>query len=232
MPPARGPVERPTPWRPLAVACCAVAVVVLASSAAAQAARPPAPRAADTVAPAAAPAAAVVGPGDRVILRVWREPQWSDSITVDGAGFVVLPRVGPFRASGLTPTALGDSVRARLAVYLRDPAIDLVVLRRVAVLGAVRKPNVYFVDPVTSLREVLAYAGGLEEGADPNGVEIQRDGVRTRIGKWRDVAESAAPVRSGDQIFVSKRPWFTRNAGTVFSSIAVAASVLLTAVRK
>lgn len=228
MPRAHGPVECPATRRLLVRACCAVAAVVLASSAAAQAARPTEPAVADT----ASPAAAVVGPGDRVILRVWREPQWSDSITVDGAGFIVLPRVGRFQASGLTPTALADSVRGRLAAYLRDPAIDLVVLRRVAVLGAVRKPNVYFVDPVTSLREVLAYAGGLDEGADPNGVEIQRDGVRTRIGKWRDVAESAAPVRSGDQIFVSKRAWFTRNAGTVFSSIAVAASVLLTAVRK
>ena len=221
--------------RLLAVACCAVAAIVVPSDAAAQAAqaaRQAGPPGADTGAPAAAPAAPVVGPGDRVILRVWREPQWSDSITVDGAGFIVLPRVGRFQASGLTPTVLADSVRGRLAFYLRDPAIDLVVLRRVAVLGAVRKPNVYFVDPVTSLREVLAYAGGLEEGADPNGVEIQRDGVRTRIGKWRDVAESAAPVRSGDQIFVGKRAWFTRNAGTVFSSIAVAASVLLTAVRK
>jgi protein involved in polysaccharide export with SLBB domain len=174
----------------------------------------------------------VVGAGDKVILRVWREPEWSDSLVVDAAGGVVLPRVGRFQAGGLTPTQFGDSIRTRLAVYLRDPAIDLVVLRRVAVLGAVRKPNVYYVDPVTSLREVLAYAGGLDETADANRVEIIRDGVRLRVGKWAEVAESVAPVRSGDQVFVAKRPWFTRNVGTIFSSVALAASVLLTAIRR
>jgi polysaccharide biosynthesis/export protein VpsN len=176
--------------------------------------------------------ASVVGPGDKVILRVWREPEWSDSLLVDDAGGVVLPRVGRFHAMGLTPSAFQDSVQKRFAVYLRDPAVDLVVLKRVAVLGAVRKPNVYYVDPVTSLREVLAVAGGLDETGDPNGVEIVRDGTRTKVGKWRAVSETAVPIRSGDQVMVGKRAWFTRNAGTVFSSIAVAASVLVTALRK
>ena len=99
-------------------------------------------------------------------------------------------------------------------------------------IAAVRKPNVYYVDPVTSLRDVLAQAGGLDDSADANRVEIVRGGERHAVGKWRNVSESAVPVRSGDQIFVAKRAWFTRNAGTVFSSIAVAVSVLVTAFRK
>jgi polysaccharide biosynthesis/export protein len=234
MPPARRAL-RICLSRRLVASVLAVAGAALAPREAAAAQQRPAAARADSAERAGGPApatAVVVGPGDKVLLRVWREPDWSDSLTVDAEGAVVLPRVGRFRAVGLTPTEFKDSVRARLSVYLRDPAVDVVVLRRVAVLGAVRKPNVYFVDPVTSLREVLAYAGGLDDTGDPNGVEIIRDGARSRVGKWRDVSESAVPVRSGDQVFVSKRAWFTRNAGTVFSSIAVAASVLLTAVRK
>jgi polysaccharide export outer membrane protein len=172
-----------------------------------------------------------VAPGDRIILRVWREPSWSDSLVVGPDGAVTLPRVGRFVASGLTPLSLADSVRTRLAFYLRDPSIDLVVLRRVAVLGAVKKPDVYFVDPVTSLREVLAIAGGIDDSGDPNRIEIVRDGASQRLGKWREVAESTAPVRSGDQVIVGRRAWFTRNALTVVSSVAVIVSVLLSATR-
>jgi protein involved in polysaccharide export with SLBB domain len=181
---------------------------------------------------AAARTTATVGPGDKIILRVWREPEWSDSLLVDEGGTVILPRIGRYSVTGITPRALQDSIQQRIAAYLRDPAVDVVVLKRIAVLGAVRKPNVYYVDPVTSLREVLAYAGGLDDTGDPNGIEIVRDGTRAKVGKWNAVSESAVPIRSGDQVIVSKRAWFTRNAGTVFSSIAVAASVLVTALRK
>ncbi|MGZ8457394.1 MAG: polysaccharide biosynthesis/export family protein [Gemmatirosa sp.] len=194
---------------------------------------------ANTTTPAPAGAAAAsqdsaggVAPGDRLILRVWREPSWSDSIVVSTNGMIVLPRVGSFRAEGLTPIALTDSIRARLAVYLREPVIDLVVLRRVAVLGSVKKPGVYFVDPVTTLREVVAQAAGADEEGDLNRIEVVRDGERRRMGKWNDVAESTAPIRSGDQVIVGKRPWFSRNMATAISSIAVAASVLVTAFRR
>jgi hypothetical protein len=95
----------------------------------------------------------------------------------------------------------------------------------------VKKPDVYFVDPVTSLREVLAIAGGIDDSGDPNRIEIVRDGASQRLGKWREVAESTAPVRSGDQVIVGRRAWFTRNALTVVSSVAVIVSVLLSATR-
>ena len=181
--------------------------------------------------PAPVQSTAAVGPGDRIILRVWREPSWSDTIVVGPDGTVTLPRIGRFAAAGLTPVSLADSVRTRLAVFLRDPAIDLAVLRRVAVLGAVRKPDIFYVDPVTSIRELLAKAGGIDDVGDANRIELVRGGVRQRIGKWRDVAESTAPVRSGDQVIVPRRPWVLRNALTVISSLAVAVSVLVSATR-
>lgn len=169
----------------------------------------------------------LVGFGDKVVLKVWREPAWSDAFLVDPTGEVVLPRIGRMRVVGMTSAVLEDSVRARLAAYLREPNVDIIVLRRVAVLGAVRKPDVLFVEPLTTLRDVIAQAGGVSEEGDPNRVEIVRGGERIAVGRWRDAAARPAQVRSGDQVIVQQRGWWARNALAAVSSLAVAASVLL-----
>ncbi|WP_284351909.1 polysaccharide biosynthesis/export family protein [Roseisolibacter agri] len=188
--------------------------------------------------PVPAPTAAVagsddpVGAGDKVVLRVWREPTWSDAYPVDATGFATLPRIGPMHVAGLAPRALRDSVRARLAVYLREPVVDVIVLRRVAVLGAVRKPDVLFVEPVSTVRDLIAQAGGIDEEGDPNRIEIVRDGERVRLGRWNDIQSTVAPVRSGDQIVVGRKGWFARNALAAVSSAAVAVSVLVSAFRR
>ena len=183
-------------------------------------------------APSAAPGAEPIGKGDRIVLRVWREPSWSDSTSVDLAGDVTLPRIGTLRAAGVAPDVFRDTVRARFAVYLREPVIDLIVLRRVTVQGAVRKPDVLYVEPVMSLREIIARAGGVDEEGDPNRIEILRDGTRIRLGRWRDVATASQLVHSGDQVIVGRRGWLARNALTAVSSLAVAVSVLVTALRR
>ena len=174
---------------------------------------------------------APVGLGDKVVLRVWREPTWSDAFPVDPTGDVVLPRIGRLHVLGMAPNALKDTVRSRLAAFLREPNVDLIVLRRVSVLGAVRKPDVLFVEPVTTLQDVIAQAGGIDEEGDPNRIEILREGQRIRLGRWTSVA-TLADVRSGDQVVVGRRSWLSRNALAAVSSVAVAVSVLVTTFRR
>jgi polysaccharide export outer membrane protein len=208
--------------RTLLVPMLSVALMV-PSVAAAQATAP----ASATAAVARSASELLVGLGDKVVLKVWREPAWSDAFLVDPAGEVVLPRIGRMRVVGMTAAVLEDSVRVRLATYLREPNVDVIVLRRVAVLGAVKKPDVLFVEPVTTLQDVIAQAGGLTEDGDPNRVEIRRGDERITVGRWREVAARPAQVRSGDQVIVGQRNWWSRNALAALSSVAVAASVLL-----
>src|SRR5438045_8375942 len=80
-------------------------------------------------------------PGDRVWFHVWREPKLSDTVMVDERGDVMLPKVGIVNASALTIGAFRDTVRARIAEFLRDSPIELVVLRRVSVNGAGAPPH-------------------------------------------------------------------------------------------
>ncbi len=171
--------------------------------------------------------AALVGVavGDRVRVKVWREPQYTDELTVDANGEIVLPRLGPVRVTGLTIGTLQDALRVRYAEYLRDPVVNVTVLRRVGLQGEVRAPGLYFVDATTTLRDVIAQGGGLTEAANAGQVEIVRDGRQLRLrGDARD-ERSLAELRSGDAIVVGRRSWLSRNALAVVSTLGLVVSV-------
>lgn len=169
--------------------------------------------------------AARVDVGDRVRVKVWREPQYSDdNLTVDAAGQIVLPRVGALPVTGMAIGTLQDSVRGRLAVYLRDPVVTVTVLRRVGLQGEVRAPGLYYVDPTTTLRDVIAQGGGLTEAANTSQVSVVRGGRQLSLAAVGDRA-SLGELRSGDAIVVGRRSWLSRNALAAVSALGVVVSV-------
>lgn len=172
-----------------------------------------------------------VQPGDRVVVRVYREPLLSDTIMVTGEGQLVLARIGAVDAATLTMSALADTIRARYGRFLRNPAVDIVVLRRISVNGEVKKPGVYYVDVSMTLRDVIALAEGITPDGDDSHVDIVRRGQRTQIPNWQDDFTLASDLISGDQIVVGKRPWFSRNLFSLVSSVAVVMSIVLSLTR-
>jgi polysaccharide export outer membrane protein len=143
-----------------------------------------------------------VAVGDRVRVKVWREPQYSDEFTVDVDGAIPLPRLGPVRVAGLTLGPLQDTVRVRFAEYLRDPVVTVTVLRRVGLQGEVRAPGLYFVEPTTTLRDVITLGGGLTEAADASQVDVVREGQQLSLTGRGGTRASVGDLRSGDAIVV------------------------------
>ena len=47
---------------------------------------------------------------------------------------------------------------AEYSRYLRSPAIEVTFLRRILVGGAVQKPDVYYIDPTMTVRDVIDLA--------------------------------------------------------------------------
>ena len=166
--------------------------------------------------------------GDRIFVKVYRELELTDTLNVNPDGSIVLPRIGALPATQMTISALTDTVRARYGKFLRNPAVELVVLRRIAVNGEVLKPNVYYVDVATTVRDVIARAGGITlEGSDAR-VDIVRRGQRTRLANWQDDYSLASDLMSGDQIVVGRRSWLSRNAYSAISSAALVISLYVT----
>lgn len=171
--------------------------------------------------------AGTVRPGDVVRLRIWQEPGLSGDFTVHENGGVVLPKLGPVQAGGLTDQALRERVAAGFGQYLQHNSIDVIVLRRIQVLGAVRTPGLYPVDGTMSIADVLAVAGGTAADARPDRVQLLRGGRRLDVRLSGTERVGDTPIRSGDQIFVPQRGWADRNTGTVVSVLTASAGLLV-----
>lgn len=171
-------------------------------------------------------------PGDRVWLHVWREQKLSDTVMVDERGEVMLPKIGIVKASAMTIGEFRDSVRTRFAEYFRDAPVELVVLRRVAVNGEVAKPDVYYVDVTTTLRDVIARAGGITEAGNAKKVTIVRGGHRIAVPNWQQDRSVSSDLRSGDQVVVGRRSWLAMNALPALSVTTVVASLIISLSRR
>lgn len=166
-------------------------------------------------------------PGDVVRLRIWREPELSGDFVVNEDGEALLPRLGAVPVAGREPAALKRDVTAGYARYLQNPTVEIVLLRRVQILGAVRNPGLYPVDPTMTVSDALALAGGATTEGDPHRVVLIRDGRRLPVPLEGRTALAASSLRSGDQIYVDQRSWLSRNTGVATAVITGVVSLII-----
>jgi protein involved in polysaccharide export with SLBB domain len=192
----------------------ASALVVLAGSAQAQ--QPAATKASQEF----------VQPGDVVKLWIWREEELSGEFVVPETGVVVFPKIGAQKVTERAMPALRDALLTEFQRYLRNPSIEITFLRRVNVLGAVRKPGVYPLDPTMTVAMALAMAEGTTPEGRTDRVELIRDGERlvANVNQRTRIAE--LPIRSGDQLFVPERSWVSRNGAFVAAVVTGGFSLL------
>jgi polysaccharide biosynthesis/export protein len=162
-----------------------------------------------------------IGVDDQVQVAVWRNPELGITVPVRPDGMISVPLIGDVLAGGRTPPEVAKDIQDKLAAYVRDPQVAVILtelrsheyLSRVRVTGAVRQPvSVPYRPGMTVLDAVLA-AGGLTEFAAPDRSELHRrtgDGSRTfevkldRILNRGDLATNY-PVAPGDVITVPER---------------------------
>ena len=178
------------------------------------------------------PASAPLAPGDKLLLKIWLDSSYVDTVRVDESVNVILPRVGLVSLKGVSVVSIADCVRSAYRTILRTRSIEVTPLRRVGIVGDVRKPSVYYVDVTTNLRDAVALAGGVAEIGDPTSVSVIRQGTRTRVRDWENESSVWAPLLSGDEILVGRQSFFERNAIAVITGVSVLASIIFTLSRK
>jgi protein involved in polysaccharide export with SLBB domain len=172
--------------------------------------------------------AGLLFPGDQIRLKIWREPDLSGDFQVSTAGTVVLPKIGEMSVAGATPQSLHALLVGRYSQFLRDPAIEVTVLRRVNVLGAVRSPGLYPLDGTMTIADALAVAGGATSEGKVDKVELRRGDRKLMVDLSSRTHLSATPVQSGDQLFVPQKSWASRNTGLVAAGITAMTTVVVT----
>lgn len=170
----------------------------------------------------------VVRPGDLVAVNIWREPDLSDTVEVDPQGTVVLPKLGTLELGGTTPTAVKSRITEGYAKYLVNPSIQVTVLRRIQVTGAVKTPSLYHVTGTMTVGDVIALAGGVTPDGNTGKVELIRDGQTLAGDLDGGTSLADTPIRSGDQLNVPFKSWLSRNgylAGGVLSAVATIVAI-------
>lgn len=167
-------------------------------------------------------------PGDRIRLKIWREPDLSGEYDVDEAGQAVFPKVGPMQVTGMSPATLKQTLVQAYERFLRNPAVEVRLLRRVNILGAVRNPGLYQVDPTMTLADAAALAGGAASDGSPDKVDLIRDGVKLPITFSRRTRLADTPLQSGDQLYFRQRSWISRNTGILAGLLTATAGIIVT----
>jgi polysaccharide biosynthesis/export protein len=167
-------------------------------------------------------------PGDVLRLKIWREPDLSGDFAVDETGHAILPRLGATAVSG-TPA---DQLKLRLTTeyqkYLNNPSIEVIPLRRISILGSVRNPGMYPVDPSITLGEAPNVAGGAMPESRRNMLELRRNGTTRQVDLRKQPNLASLPLSSGDQVYVPEKSWFSKNATWVIgTAIGVAGTTAL-----
>ena len=163
-----------------------------------------------------------IGVDDVLKVSVWRNDDLSVTVPVRPDGKISVPLVGDVAAGGRTPEEVGATIEEKLAAYVRDPKVAVILtelrshefLSRVRVTGAVRKPvSIPFRQGMTVLDAVLE-AGGVNDFAAANRTRLYRK-QENGAARAYDVELKALlekgdlatnfPVQPGDVITVPER---------------------------
>jgi polysaccharide export outer membrane protein len=153
-----------------------------------------------------------IGPEDVLDISVWKNPELSRTVPVRPDGKVSLPLVNDIKAAGLTPTALRDQVKARLAEFIPAPEVSVIVRevhsRKVAVVGSVKMPGRFEIKSPMTVLEAIALSQGFTDFASRDRIVVlrQHDGRTIRLpfnyGKIADASQENFFVEPGDIIVV------------------------------
>ena len=167
-----------------------------------------------------------LAPGDAIQLVFSREPTLGGEFPVDENGTVSLPLLGVRTVRQRSTIELKQSLLADYAQQLRNQDVRVTLLRRIRILGAVKNPGLYRVDPTMTLADAVALAGGATEQGKLKQVRLMRDGHA--VGAPLDLNAQLLPqLHSGDQIMVPDRSWFSRNGGYVIAAGISAIGIII-----
>lgn len=146
--------------------------------------------------------------GDRIELYVRGEDELTETFPVFSGRTLDLPMIGEVPLEGVLRSELEEYLTEVIGEYIRDPVVRAESLLRISVTGSVGSPGFYVVYADDLIDDVLMQAGGPEQDANLEAMEITR-GDRT---VWADGAVEEAVIqgrtvdqlnlRAGDRIHV------------------------------
>jgi polysaccharide export outer membrane protein len=172
--------------------------------------------------------------GDILQLKVYRDSELSGSYLIEANGVVQIPGLGTIRAAGLRPDQVTQSmVDAMRSKGFRAPELSVQPRIRISVLGQVRNPMLYSIDPGLSLLQLITMAGGPTDHANLRHTRVIRDGKAYVVDIEAALHGSASgriTLYSNDVVFIPPKSGLTKENVSFVVSIAGAGLALITTV--
>lgn len=146
----------------------------------------------------------VLGPGDRVRIKVYSDPDMSGEYGIGSNGTVSVPLVGAIKAVGLTTRQLEQTIAARMkGKVANEPhvSVDIASYAPYYVYGEVKSAGELEYHVGLTVADAVAAAGGLTYRADPHRIYLRRAGATVE-----QMVALDAPVRiyPGDNLRVAE----------------------------
>ena len=158
-----------------------------------------------------------IGPGDTLNIIVWRNPEVSQVVPVRPDGKFSTPLVEDVVASGKTATQLAREIEEKLAKFIQQPVVTVIVTNfvgiyneQIRVIGQAAKPQALAYRQEMSLLDVLIAVGGITEFAAGNRASVIRtvNGEKLKLAvrlndliKDGDISANM-PMRPGDILVI------------------------------
>jgi polysaccharide export outer membrane protein len=122
-----------------------------------------------------------IGAGDSLTIFVWRNADLTTSVTVRPDGRISVPLINDLYAEGKTPSELSHEIETKLAEYIKDPLVTVIVggfvgtfPQQVRIVGQATQPKAIPYRANMTVLDVVIQAGGLTQFADGNNTTLVR----------------------------------------------------------
>ena len=156
------------------------------------------------------PKSYVIGAQDILMIRVWREQDFTGAYPVRPDGKITIPLVGDVQAAGLTPERLGEQLKQALSNYINAPDVSVslqtVNSKKFFITGEVNRPGEYSLATPTKVFDALSNAGGFHDFANKKKILIIRGAERIKFN-YQDILKGKSLeqnifLETGDTIVV------------------------------
>jgi polysaccharide export outer membrane protein len=143
----------------------------------------------------------VLGIGDQFMITVWENAGLTTEATIRPDGTITMPLVGDLKASGVTPSALKQTIQARLGDFVKVENAEITVAvsgfnsYRFTVAGEVVHAGVFTEGFYVTVAEAVALAGGFTRFAKRNHMVLLRRDPKT--GETRRIPLAYSLLASG-----------------------------------
>ena len=128
-----------------------------------------------------------IGPGDKLEITIWKEPDLSrEEVLVRTDGKISFPLLNDVQAASLTPLEMKRNMEAGLKAFISNPFVTITVKspesQKIYVLGEVLATGEYPLTKNLTVLQAFALAGGFTEWASKKEIILMRkEGGKEKI---------------------------------------------------